>query len=97
MSNDKNEFDPSTVSNINNLSQTGLNIYPNPSNGIFTISLDEDKKYDIIVNNMLGQTVYSSSINTSSTIVDLTSFDKGIYTIELKNNNTTYTEKVVVD
>ena len=46
---------------------------------------------------MLGQTVYSSSINTSSTIVDLTSFDKGIYTIELKNNNTTYTEKVVVD
>ena len=28
---------------------------------------------------------------------DLSGFDKGIYTIELKDNNTTYTEKVIVE
>ncbi len=90
-------FDPSTVSAIDNLSKNTINIYPNPSNGIFTISFDDNKRYDIIVNNMLGQTVYASSNNTASALIDLTSFDKGIYTVELKNNNKTYTEKVVID
>jgi hypothetical protein len=32
-----------------------------------------------------------------NTTIDLSSFEKGIYTIELKNNNTTYTEKVIVE
>jgi hypothetical protein len=32
-----------------------------------------------------------------NTTIDLSSFEKGIYTIELKNSKTTYTEKVIVE
>jgi hypothetical protein len=92
-------FDPATAwapSSINEV-KTIFNVYPNPTNGVFTIELDNNAKYDVSVHNVLGQTVYSSTINTMSTTVDLSLFDKGIYTIELKDNNTTYTEKVIVE
>ena len=47
--------------------------------------------------NVLGQTVYTTSTNAMNTSIDLSSFDKGIYTVELKDENTIYTEKVIVE
>jgi hypothetical protein len=64
---------------------------------VFTIELDGNAKYDVTVNNVLGQTVYATSITTMNTTIDLSGFEKGIYTIELKNNTSTYTEKVIVE
>jgi hypothetical protein len=32
-----------------------------------------------------------------NTSIDLSNFDKGIYTVELKDENTIYTEKVIVE
>ena len=54
-------------------------------------------KYDVAVNNILGQIVYETTTTSMNTIIDLSSFEKGIYTIELKNNNITYTEKIIVE
>jgi hypothetical protein len=31
------------------------------------------------------------------TTIDLSNFDKGVYTVELKNNDATFTEKVIVE
>jgi hypothetical protein len=74
-----------------------ISIYPNPSNGIFVIELDAISKYDVTVCNVLGQTVLSTSTNTMITTIDLSSFDKGIYTVELKDEEAIYTEKVIVE
>jgi hypothetical protein len=72
-------------------------VYPNPTNGVFTIELNGNAKYDVTVNNVLGQTVYTTSTTAMKTTIDLSGFEKGIYTIELKNNTSTYTEKVIVE
>jgi hypothetical protein len=32
-----------------------------------------------------------------NTTIDLSRFDKGIYTVELKDENTIYTEKIIVE
>ena len=82
---------------INDVKDLQFNVYPNPSNGEFVIALDANAKYDVTVINVLGQAVYATSINTMETIIDLSNFDKGVYTVELKNNNATYTEKVIVE
>jgi len=84
-------------SGINNIKQSQFNLYPNPTDGIFVIELDENSKYDLTVNNVLGQIVYSASINEMKTTIDLSAFDKGVYTVELKDENKIYTEKLIVE
>jgi len=91
-------FDPaSVISAVSDVKQTIFNVYPNPSNGVFTIELDATEKHDITVNNALGQTVISTTTNGMNTTIDLSKFDKGVYTVELKNNSSTYVEKVIVE
>jgi len=90
-------FDPSSVSAVSDMKQTTFTTYPNPTNGIFIIELGEVAKYDVTVNNVLGQTVLSTVTNGINTTIDLSAFDKGIYTVELKDENAIYTEKVIVE
>ena len=90
-------FDPSSVSAVSDMKQTTFTTYPNPTNGIFIIELGEVAKYDVTVNNVLGQTVLSTITNGMNTTIDLSAFGKGIYTVELKDENAIYTEKVIVE
>jgi len=90
-------FDPGSVSAVSDVKQTIFKTYPNPTNGVFIIELVEVAKYDVAVNNVLGQTVYSTTTNGMNTSIDLSNFDKGIYTVELKNNLSTVTEKIIID
>ena len=90
-------FDPSSVSAVSDVKQTTFTTYPNPTNGIFIIELGEVAKYDVTVNNVLGQTVLSTVTNGMNTTIDLSAFDKGIYTVELKDENAIYTEKVIIE
>ena len=90
-------FDPALISAVTDVKQTVFNTFPNPTNGIFTIELESNTKYDVTVNNVLGQAVVSTITNGMNTTIDLSNFDKGLYTVELRNNDATYTEKVIVE
>ena len=81
---------------ISEVKQTIFNVHPNPSNGEFFIELDKVAEYDVAIKNVLGQTVLSTTTNEMNTSIDLSNFDKGIYTIELKDKTKTYTEKIIV-
>ena len=92
-------FDPSLITGLSDVKQTVFNTFPNPTNGIFTIELfdEANKKYEITVNNALGQTVISTTTSEISTTIDLSNFGKGVYTVELKSNNSAYAEKVIIE
>ena len=90
-------FDPGNANSVSDIQHTIFTAYPNPTNGIFIIELGEVAKYDVTINNVLGQTVFSKTINGMNTTIDLSSFDKGIYTVELKDDNAIYIEKVIVE
>jgi len=90
-------FDSGSVNAVSDMKQTIFTTYPNPTNGIFTIKLGEVANYDVTVNNVLGQTVFSTTTNGMNTTIDLSSFDKGVYTVELKDENASYTEKIIVE
>jgi hypothetical protein len=63
-----------------------FNIYPNPSNGLFTIT-GVELNTTITIYNAIGELVKSTqSISTNPTI-DLSDYSNGIYFIKIKNSN----------
>ena len=92
-------FDAGSVSAISDVAESTFEIYPNPAEGgkAITIKLDKSLEYDITINNILGQTVFSNVINQMENSISLPDLDKGVYIVELKNNNITYSEKLIVE
>lgn len=90
-------FDSSTLNNIEDETLERINIFPNPSSGIITVNADVFESITINIKNMLGQDVYNDKLTSLSNKVDLSSYDKGVYTIELKANGKAYSEKVLIE
>ena len=89
-------FDPSLIASQNNIVNDAFTIYPNPSNGKFTISLNNDKEYDLSVYNTIGQLVFSEKITDMNNDIDLSELTKGNYTIHLRNEADIYIEKLII-
>jgi len=84
---------------IEDNSYSAFNVYPNPNNGILNISLtNSTDKQTIEIKNIIGQTVYSQIAgNSSTTTINLSDINKGIYTVSLINENgTSSTKKIII-
>jgi hypothetical protein len=84
---------------IEDNSYSAFNVYPNPNNGILNISLtNSTDKQTIEIKNIIGQTVYSQIAgNSSTTNINLSDINKGIYTVSLINENgTSSTKKIII-
>ncbi len=69
---------------------TVMNVYPNPNNGSFEVSLNTGSRVNGSLNviDMTGRTVYSQNLDIMglySTHINLTTLPKGIYTVQLKS------------
>jgi len=88
-------FNRNNTAGINTVSNNSINVFPNPSNGIFTIQMDTVNSGEYTVFNQLGQVVEKNSFATNRFQVSLAK--KGLYFLEIKNNNITYkTTKLII-
>lgn len=78
---------------IDDLTNANISIYPNPSNGIFTIQSADI--VNITIFDVSGKIVYKNN-NITQTNVDLSKNQKGIYFIEFKNNNISINHKIII-
>lgn len=78
---------------------TPLSIYPNPTDGIFTIEakMSVPLKTEIEIYDMNCRKVFSGSTNESITNIDLTGHAEGLYFIKLSNERWVKTGKVMVN
>jgi hypothetical protein len=83
-------------SNINELSNGNLDIYPNPNNGLFTISNSEDI-VEVTITDVHGKIVQSiNEINLNKIDIDLTNLERGMYMVNVETSNGTVIESVIV-
>ncbi|MCX6296034.1 MAG: T9SS type A sorting domain-containing protein [Bacteroidetes bacterium] len=79
--------------------ESDLEIFPNPSNGIFTIrkqTLSNDEN-TIEIYNALGAKIYSTvKAKQSSYDIDISAFPKGIYFVKFNDGEINHDQKIIV-
>lgn len=93
-------FDPAVGIHDSFSNSKKFSVYPNPNNGIFKVSFDEDlsENSSIEIHNILGQLVHEEflSSHTLTKEVNLKHLEKGIYTISLNMQaETAQTQKII--
>ena len=81
-----------------NIEEESLNysIFPNPSNGQITVSNSNNESYNVKIINTLGEVILTETL-IGNKAFDLNKYGKGIYLIEMSNNNSIKTQKVIIE
>jgi hypothetical protein len=71
-------------------------IYPNPTNGIVSLQMNDYENASIEVYSVIGQKVVSQVMQNNLQQINLSSLTDGVYQVRiLKNNNTVYQSKII--
>ncbi len=80
--------------------ESNIQIIPNPSSGLFSISTEENKISSVKIRNIQGQIIMilgeNNQLKSNNVLIDLTKEPKGIYFVEVIANNSSNIEKIVV-
>ncbi|MBA9078282.1 MULTISPECIES: T9SS type A sorting domain-containing protein [Rufibacter] len=82
--------------------ERSLSVFPNPSNGIITVSLEgfENKKTELRIMNVIGNVVYQEVVQDPSErytrTIDLNKLAKGLYYVKLETPTYSEVRKVVI-
>jgi len=86
---------PVSIEEQNTNNEPNVNIYPNPSNGIFTIEVDLN--YSVNVYDLAGRNISNTSLNEGSNQVDLSDLKNGIYIIKFTKNDISFYKKIIIN
>ncbi len=75
--------------------EENISIYPNPSNGIFTLN-SSISNGEIFIYNLMGELVFQSQLNSPAFTIDLSNEASGIYFVHVNTGKELFTRKVIV-
>lgn len=70
-------------------------IYPNPTQGIFTIALEKESNISIF--NMMGQNVMTLEKVSTPQQIDFTNAPKGLYFVQIQSGDNIEVKKLIID
>ncbi|MDD2278083.1 MAG: T9SS type A sorting domain-containing protein [Bacteroidales bacterium] len=82
-----------TPTSINTI-KDNLQIFPNPSNGQFTIKVGNN--YYLEVMDITGKVVYTQELTNAKSNINLSNQAAGVYLIRLTNNQKTINHKIII-
>lgn len=86
------EAKSTSVETHNSLS---IKVFPNPTSQSLTLNMTKTSQYDITMVNVLGQKVWSQSINAKEHVCDISQLQSGIYMLYVKSSEGEFIEKIV--
>ncbi|HLG03212.1 MAG TPA: T9SS type A sorting domain-containing protein [Bacteroidia bacterium] len=81
------------------LNMTG-NVFPNPSNGEFTIKIPEEfnDAFTVCIYDVLGQVVFKDNFTSEKNIpIGISDKPKGIYFLRINSGNQQVTQKIIIE
>ncbi len=82
---------------VNTPEHEGFALYPNPTEGAFTIEVEKQGQYTLQIHDVMGQLVYESEFYMDSNLqwqIDSQTFDNGLYFVSLKSENNNWIRKL---
>lgn len=73
------------VSALDNVVDNVLNVYPNPSTGVFNVNLE--KPALLHVYSLAGSSIYSENLSAGMSTIDLSCHNNGMYLLSLKDED----------
>ncbi|MCD4791715.1 MAG: T9SS type A sorting domain-containing protein [Bacteroidales bacterium] len=80
---------------IENLRQNGISIYPNPTNGIINIETGNNNIQNIKISDITGKTLIKKSDIQQNEAIDLSEIESGIYIISIQTDKEIFTTKII--
>jgi hypothetical protein len=84
-----------TTTGVHELNSSSFAVYPNPSNGLVTVS-STDMITKVVVINVLGEVMKSMTTDSKQVVVDITDLKSSVYFLQITNSkNQTSIQKIV--
>ncbi|MBT6815005.1 MAG: T9SS type A sorting domain-containing protein, partial [Flavobacteriales bacterium] len=93
---------PSSIRVEGGTTINNLDVYPNPSRDIFNVSFTSEDVQDLDVRiiNVIGEVVYTENLNKFvgqyTKQVDLSTYTKGVYFLEITTDNGVINKKLIL-
>jgi hypothetical protein len=85
-----------TASGISEVNTISVRVIPNPSTGVYNVSVESDEEKTVRVFNGLGQLVYSEKTTAKNFGIDLSQNSRGIYMLQVESKNGKAITKLVL-
>lgn len=90
------EHDENSNASIGDIDPSSLNVYPNPTRSLITLSTNDYQIETVTLINLQSQIVWSDETSTNKVEVDLVDYPAGVYFVSATlSNGQTITKKVV--
>ena len=86
----------STLAGLTDLSENIISIYPNPSNGIFTINNEQLTINNLTITDITGKTIKQFTIFNSQFTINLNNQPDGIYFLNIETENGSFVKKLII-
>ncbi len=85
-----------TLTDIQNISNANIQLYPNPANDILQIQQTDHQTYDYELFNSKGQLIDKGQLNQDQNSLNTKDFYNGIYFLQLRNEHYSMTQRIVI-
>lgn len=86
---------PTPPQGLSESSTNDISVFPNPTDGVLNIKLDNSNCCNYMITNYIGQNLISGIGNNGEMRLDLSQFENGVYFITIFTENQKFVEKII--
>ena len=79
-----------------NVFQRAINVYPNPSNGVFSVNVPTAKAYTLEVSDLTGRVIKTETVKGNAKL-DLSGNAQGVYMLKITSEGSTAVQKLIIE